>query len=423
MICYYYPPLTDVGVRRSVRFSTHFRENGWEPYVLSVKNPDREYCDISNDEPPSGIPVRYTYSLINLSRGIGKLNGFLTRLARLFGVELKGNFFSDMLCIPDGFWGWIPITTIESVRLVKCLGLEYIYATCSPFSSAVIGVLTKKITGIPLILDFRDPFALGSPAYLRRARLRRMIDRVIERHLLANADLFVVTTDETRQNYVEKYPEVSGKTIAIHNGIDKSTLCRSNPDKFDKFTIIYTGQFYLYADRLKQYTDLFFRALRSLRDDGKINSHNFQFLYYGDDLDQMCEIAHSYEVDDIVCLKERIPHRTVLREISRSHLLLLRILKPMMSTKLFEGIALDVPILATIPEGEARDLIEEYSQSSYVVGGDSSNKVAEAIEDAIGKYRDCSVIRNDVDRFLEEYSSENLARRLIGAIDSIGIPS
>ena len=41
MICYYFPPLTDVGSKRSIAYAKYFKKYGWNPVVLSVKNPDR----------------------------------------------------------------------------------------------------------------------------------------------------------------------------------------------------------------------------------------------------------------------------------------------------------------------------------------------------------------------------------------------
>jgi hypothetical protein len=49
MLCYYYPPLTDVGSKRSVAFSKYFKKHGWNPCVLSVTNPDRAYCWVYPD--------------------------------------------------------------------------------------------------------------------------------------------------------------------------------------------------------------------------------------------------------------------------------------------------------------------------------------------------------------------------------------
>ena len=65
MLCYYYPPLVDVGCKRSVAFSKYFKKHGWIPHVLSVKNPDRTFCSVGDDATPAGVHTEYSYSIIN----------------------------------------------------------------------------------------------------------------------------------------------------------------------------------------------------------------------------------------------------------------------------------------------------------------------------------------------------------------------
>ena len=89
----------------------------------------------------------------------------------------------------------------------------------------------------------------------------------------------------------------------------------------------------------------------------------------------------------------------------------------MISTKLYEGIALDIPLLATIPAGEVEDIINEFSRSSYVITEKSSIKVAEAIKDAMAKYEENQIQSNYVDKFLESFSRERLTLKLMNIID------
>jgi hypothetical protein len=159
MVCYYYPPLTDVGCERSVAFSKYLKKHGWNPNVLSVKNPDRAYCSLGHDEPPPGIPVERAYSVANLYGFLGKMNGLLSRIFKVFGVEIKRNYFYDVFCIPDFFWGWVPLSLIKGWSLIKRFRVDTIYVSCSPFSSALVGTCLKRLTRKPLVLDFRDPFA------------------------------------------------------------------------------------------------------------------------------------------------------------------------------------------------------------------------------------------------------------------------
>ncbi len=413
MICYYYPPLKDVGATRSVAFSKYLKKFGWSPYVVSVKNPDRAYCAVGKDSPPQGIPVEYTYSLFNLAKIFGKANGLLARLARIFGKRIRKNYFYQIFCIPDLFLGWIPLTVVKAFGLIKKFNTDIIYVSSTPFSSAVAGVILKMITQKPLVLDFRDPFALEILAKEYGILwLRLKLNRFIETTLLRNADIFIVTTEETRDAYISQYPQIREKIFTVHNGFDAEYFIENKSAKFEKFTIVYSGQFYTYSVDSRG----FFEALALLKRKRLIDSSNFQFLFYGE-RQEIQPMVEENGVNDLVVMSPRIPYREILDVISRSHMNLLRIIKPMISTKLYEGIPLNTPFLATIPAGEVARIINEYSPSSYVITETSPEMVARAILDAKEKYALGMIRNNKVQEFLQNYSRESLTLKLINILE------
>jgi glycosyltransferase involved in cell wall biosynthesis len=418
MLCYYYPPITDVGSKRSIAFSKYLKKHGWNPYVLSVKNPDRAFCSVGKDSPPQGIHTEYSYSIINLSKLVRRLNGALSRILKLFKINVKHNYFYDFFCIPDHFWGWIPLTTIKAARLIKKFKIDLIYVSCTPWSSAITGALLKLITGKPLVLDFRDPFAIESIfTRFEVSNSRKAIERFIQRQYLRFVDIMITTTEESRQEYIQQYPLVKDKIFTVHNGFDAEFLPLSSAEKtkkYKKFTIAYTGEFYFYAINSK----IFFEALALLKSQGEINRNNFQFLFYGEDKNEIRRIAEEFKIEDLVLVSSRIPYKDTLTVLSKSHLLLLRIVKLMISTKLFEGISLNIPFLATIPSGEAEDIIKKYSPSSYIVTEESAEKVADSILDAMSKYKHNRIQNNHIREFLDNFSRETLTLKLINIIES-----
>lgn len=418
MICYYYPPLTDVGAKRSVAFSKYFRKHGWNPFVLSVKNPEKGYCSIGTDAPPEGVPTEYSCSVINLYWLLKKMNGALARILRIFGSELKRDHFFDLICYPDHFVGWVPLTTLKGVRMIRKNSIDAIYVSSTPFTGSLVGVFLKKLTKKPLILDFRDPYMVGISNYADMTRIRRLANRWFEKLFLRHADLFFVTSEETRQAYIREYPWVEEKAFTIYNGFDPVSSLDGLERKFDKFSIIYTGQFYTYGPNHQLYTDMFFKALAHLKSAGDISAENFQFLFYGNEYEYIEETASRYGVNDLVNARSRVPYQEVLESVSRAHLMLLRIVKLMISTKLFEGIPLNIPFLAIIPHGEVEEIIREYSPGSYIVTEEGSHlEVAAAIKDAMMKYRDNQIPANRVDDFLARYTRENMTLKLMRIVE------
>jgi len=419
MICYYYPPIADVGSKRSISFSKYFKKHGWNPYVVTVKNPDQALCSVGNEPPPYGIPIKYSYSILNPYKVLGKINGFLTKLLKPFGIEIKRNYLWDILCIPDYFWGWIPLTTIKCIKLIKKYNIDLIYVSCTPFSSAVIGAWLKKLTGKSLVIDFRDPFALEINQVNQLTsplRLRKNFDRTIANHLLKEADIFVVTSEETRAEYIKQYPQVNDKIVTIHNGFDKDFMpAKASAIKYKKFTITYMGEFYFYALE----SEFFFEGLSLLKKENKINKSNFQFLFFGGGKDRIEQLARDYELEDVVLTSIRVPYREALGIVSRSHLILLRIVKPMISTKLFEGIPLNIPFFATIPTGEVEKIIRKYSPSSFIVSEVSAEKVSDAILDAMEKYKHNKIYDNKVQEFLDKFDREKQTLKLMRIIEEI----
>ena len=410
MLCYYYPPLTDVGSKRSVAFSKYFQRNGWEPIVLSIKNPDKAYCSIGIDEPPEGIKTEYSYSILNLFWLVNNSYAVMKKLLSLLGISLKRNYIYDLFRIPDHFIGWIPHACFKGSRLIKDMGIDVIYVSCTPHSAAITGVLLKKMYDLPLVIDYRDPYYIDMN---KEPVMRDRIDRSIQSRFLDKADIVIVNNEGTKESYIEEFPMVRKKIHAVHNGFDAEFMPGDKLDKFNKFTVIYTGDFYFGLI----YPDLIFNAIAHLYKSGAVSSDNFQFLFYGDGAYEVKRLAQKYGIEKLVNVNRRVSYKKVLNELKRSHLQLLRILKPMISTKLFEGIPLNVPFLATIPSGEAEEIIREYSPSSYVVSDSDYRQAAEAIEDAMNKYRYSKIENNDVEGFLQSFSRERLAMKLMEIIE------
>ena len=420
MICYYFPPITDVGSLRSVHFSKYFRQYGWTPLVLTVSNPDRSYCAVGSEGPPDGVHVERSRSLVNPYKILGKINGLAARLLRLLGIDLARNRLYDLFCIPDIFLGWLPLTILKAIDMAQRFDVDAVYVSCTPFSSAVIGAVVKRRTQKPLIVDFRDPYALEEradlfdiPAY------RRSIDRRIERWVLRAADAFVTTTEETRDGYVRQYPELREKMHTVYNGFDATDAPGGSLDKYDIFTIIYTGDFYLYTEKSALFAGAFFDGISRLLERGVIRPGTFRFLFYGDGFSTIEGLAREYRVESIVHASGRIPRKDVIEAIARSHFSLLRIIPPMISTKLFEVISLDTPFIATIPHGEAEEIIRAYSPASYIVTEPDGEAVAAAIRDGIERYRVGDLPRNDLKGFSSHFSRERGAQRMMEIMDTV----
>ncbi|MBO0800527.1 MAG: hypothetical protein J2P31_17040, partial [Blastocatellia bacterium] len=151
MLCYYYPPIDAIGALRSVAFTLNLRDFGWEPVVLSVTMCKDRWVTVGNSRPPEGVAV-FRAPEWGIGRYCDYLQGASCRLLRLFGYEPRRNWVRDLFCFPDAQITWFP--AIKGISLAPAV--DVVYVSCSPFSAALNGVLIKAVTGLPLVLDFRD---------------------------------------------------------------------------------------------------------------------------------------------------------------------------------------------------------------------------------------------------------------------------
>lgn len=418
IISYYYPPLADVGALRALAFSRYLPELGWEPHVLSVKNPDKHGSMPGNGNAPAGVNTYYTRSIVNLSWITGKANGLLSRILKLIGIRLTRPLVRDLVCIPDQYIGWIPLTVLKGLSLIRKNNIDVVYVSCKPFSSAIIGVLLKYITGKPLVLDFRDPispeYTLSKDAYYRKVPSFRAI-RWIEEKVLRQADRLLLTTEETRELYHSFFPFIKDRTAVVYNGFFEEYF-RDTWEPFDKFTIVYSGNFY----NFEMPPDPFFSAMRKLIAGEPELRDKIEFVYVGSYGAWLQTMIERYGLHDVVRVTGRVSREKSIEYIGKSSLLLLRIVPGMISTKLFEGLAAGAPFLALINDGEVAEIIQKYSLSTYYnVKPDDVVEIGKAIKDAYRKWQRGEIVKAKNRRFYRDFNKKKLTAEFASIINEL----
>lgn len=370
MISYFFPPIFAIGSLRALGFAKHLPEFNWQPYVLSIKNPDLSFTLSDTFKPPEYVKTFYTPSLINLKSISSKFDNLLKKFLNIFfNLKTRRSTVQDLFFIPDVFVGWVIPSLIKGLTLIRKHNIDIIYISCRPFSSALTGVFLKKLTKRPLIIDYRDPISF--PMYFFDTRISRNftlpIINIIEKFVLRNADKFLLTSEETKQLYLSKYPFLKYKTHLIYNGFFTSPPQNPHTKKSDIFTIVYSGNFY-YDYPIP--SEPFFQALQKVIFQNMVPKNKIRFLYIGklrkhnSWLDQLTK---KFSIQDNVVKVGHVSQEKALEIITESSLFLLRIVPTMIAAKLFDGLSVGIPILATTKKGEAEELIKKYSSTFYIV--------------------------------------------------------
>lgn len=399
MLCYHFPPVSAAGTQRNVAFARLLPRFGWKPIVLTVSQP-RNRFERSGEPPPSGIDVVRSYEW-DLHRCLMLGTGVINRACDLLRIPRRPSVFFKW-CLPDPQIAWL--TTVRGILLNR--NYSCIYASCSPFSSALSACAIKKFTGKPLVLDFRDAWALN-PHNNYAARQRRIIS-LFEQWVVRMCDALILNTPGAERLYRRKYPEHASKMTCIPNGYDRLNIPQHRAP-FEKFTIMHVGDFYRSRNPN--------RLLEALV---KIGNPEIEFVQVG-------PVFESYDrFKDRVSIRliDRVAHVEALQLMQSASVLYLSQGREdgvtdyiAIASKTYEYLATGLPILADCPPGDNADLLHKYAARSWVITTTSVSEVESAVMDAFASRH--AAEPSVTPAFAEQFNRECLAGTLAGVLDTV----
>ena len=215
--------------------------------------------------------------------------------------------------------------------------------------------------------------------------------------------------------YQRIYPFLEGRIHTIYNGHMDGLFDTSPPAPLSNFTIVYSGDYYFEQD----YSEIFFQALAYLKTDPAMNN-KISFVYIGQSED-MNRMFDKYQLHQIASCTGRLDRSKAVENMRRASVLLLRNIKPCLSTKLFEGLAAGLPILALTDEGEATELIRSYAKSYWIVSNGKVGDTISAIRQAIRIWNQKSLSSEPNSKYLQEFSKRSLTEELSILLDQTAL--
>jgi len=295
-----------------------------------------------------------------LAQAAKLLAGRLAKLKRYIRV---------LLSTPDTGVGWIPTALPKALSIVRREKLNCVYCVTPPHSAQLIGYLVKKVTGLPLVADFRDPWTQNHSFEIQQPFLSlRRVTEAMERAVHRRADIVIANTVSQGDGFRRKYGhEVGDKYYPILNGYDPEDLSADNSIAYDKFTVVYGGGFYGARS-----WDVFFEGLKRFLACKPSAREQLQFVFMGRGLETY---ACAWGLDDVVVDKGYLSQKDVHRHLFQANILLLIVwFDPdgavVVPSKSYEYLATGRPILALVPEGEAAGYIREFNGGRVITQPD-----------------------------------------------------
>lgn len=276
LICaYYFPP---IGTPRSYRWREFVKRlsKNWEIDVLTIHTFDNHpnYDPKLLEDLPDRVRIFRTYpgvmhhlSSLFLGKATGNKQSAQSDgkipLRQRVGKFLYMAFESKLrvIFIPDEAISWLPFALVKGKKLMEGNRYDAIISSGFPFTCHIVGFFLKRIShGKPWIADYGDPWACN-PTF-SSTKWRSFIDKKMESKILKAVNKIIVTTDRTKEHYLNLYHFLKPQDIeVITQGFSQQELKGIPPETTDKFRIVYTGIFYKTREPF-----VFFEALRSLKE-------------------------------------------------------------------------------------------------------------------------------------------------------------
>ncbi len=430
MLIHDFPPAVGGGILRPLKFATYLPEFGWTPVVLTIREADVGGRDAGLLEAvPPGTELHRTRTLIPPRRTAEwRARDAAARDAGPWLGRAARSWLRDLLLVPDSRVAWWPCALPKALEVYRKSGFAAIYATAPPYSSLVLGRTLKRLTGRPLVCDFRDPWSheltetrAGERPFRRRAEIRQ------ERAVVRGADAVVVTAPGLVDVFREAYPaEDPSKFHLVTNGYDPADYDGVEPMRFERFAIVYTGKVH---EMYSPATLLDGLRLALERQPGLAERLEVHFL--GEFDPALRGPLGDPPLSRVVTVHGHVSHRAAIAFQLGADLLVSMLADleawkhRMISAKVFEYLYAGAPVLGIMPpDGPSARLIREGRAGVIVAPGDAEG-VAAALRDFVGRQglgtrREEALAERATRReAMARYSRRELTEKLAGILEAV----
>lgn len=374
-IAYYFPPIGGSGVQRTLKFVQYLPAEGFPPAVITGPNVRGTRGDrwSPRDHSLSGlIPPEVSVHRI-LTDPPAPRSGLHRRVER-------------WLAFPSASETWW-IRTVTDLGSLVGGGAKVIFATMSPYESGEAARRLSQRLGIPWVADLRDPWALDD-IQIYPSWFHRQIDLKRMERVLSTASLIIMNTHAATAALKKKIPSLDNKPIiTITNGFDGSDFAKTVISRTDaKFRIVHSGgmftdsglqlrrrNFYRLLGGVEPGVDILTRSPKFLleavgrwRERCPEMQQSTDIVFAGDATERDREVVQSSRIPELVRFAGYLSHEESLSLIRTADLLFLPMHNLPAGTacrsipgKTFEYMASGRPILAAVPDGDARDFLRQ----------------------------------------------------------------
>lgn len=438
MIAYYFPPEGTAGVYRPLRFVRQLSKMGWLTTVISA-DPYRyvryDYdllASVPRETEIIQVRGRDLWQAVQAWRG-GRMqekpSGASGETRKQVSAGHRHSFRSYIrkavraaeawYYYPDMAKAWIQPAVEEVVKVCERKRPQVIWATAGPVSAWLIAQRASERTGVPYVLDLRDPHGLGYyeselrwPVWVKRLNQRTM------HRLFEGAQAVVFLFDSSAECYWHAYRGAldATKIHIIPNGYE-GEIEKFNPSSEKKCVFLYTGTLSTY------HYETLLQALQSFMETDPTQVRLLHFLFVGEGMEVLAKQAAALGLSDIIHTAGPSPQSEIPRLQREAHALLIlgrrrddKGHELLAGAKLFGYLKTGRPIVGILPQDETRKILSHIGVST-VADSDSLSEIIAVLRQVLTAWSEGTLSSLVPDRAAcTAYSAERQTAALVRAL-------
>lgn len=224
-----YPYLKEKSATGQIQrvFFEYLKKNGFDPTIICSKSMDNDV-----DRKNLGCKLIPVYNF---------------QIVRYFIALLKRTISEEYAYLPDySYFSWALPNAIQKAKREAISGrYDYIHSTCTTFSSHLVALEAKKVSNLPWVAFFYDPWYENPYRPIKSPKFKER-DRMMEKQIADYADCIVHTNYAIYNEWVERYGEgIKRKMRVIPLVFNNNSQVVVNREKArNKYVISHIGTLY-----------------------------------------------------------------------------------------------------------------------------------------------------------------------------------
>jgi glycosyltransferase involved in cell wall biosynthesis len=429
VISYDFPPNRTSAVYRMTGLTRSLPQCGWEPTVVTIQGGDfTQEPELLKKIPPEVEIVRTKCLRIdaweNRTAGtIQRVGGLqpeaqgvrkprrLDRYLRAFAAVVRSTLY-----FPDETIGWVPYALWAAIKLHQKNPFDVIYTTNPPRSSALVGLMLKRLLGVPLVTEFMDPW------YPQARPLRRKSEEWLMTQLLRKSERVVVMVRQHAEELIGSFGVPAEKLVVVRNGFfeeDFVSIEHTEPNDLDPayfhfshFGTIYPGN-----------QGNFFTALAELVRERSELRNQIRLHLVGFPCEEVLRYTQESALKDITEFHGFLPKREdALQMMRSSDCLVLCWGRPDFSRlaiagKTYDYLRVGRPIVAVTAEGGGVEELVKQAQAGWAVSPNDTDGIKRVLTQVLGDLRKTRLNGPLRPEYVAQFRWDRLAQLLARAFE------